>query len=444
MGARAWTERVVPQYVTTNPVMADAYARLLLAYERDARAAGWLAPGVPLHVVELGAGSGELAHHLLRRVRALGGAGRVRYVLTDISEKTLGAWERHPRLTPWFASGAADVALFDAERDDRLALRRAARVLAPGRLDGPLAVVANYVLDGLPQDAFRVGLDGGLEELLVAAEVDGQDLASVGLSLAAVTAPAAPYGDPELDGLLRLPDRPAAFTFPVTALRCLRRLAALPAGGRLALLAADRGDHRPAVIEESGVCDLARHGSVSMLVNFHALGAWFTGRGGRALLPDAGPEHLDVGCFLLGGGGAPETERTFREAVSGSGPDDFFSLKLALDAARDGLTLGQALAFLRLSGWDAHVFRRLAVVLQRADATPGQALEVERGAERLLDGFFPLADDLADERQLALELAVVVHAAGRDEAALRLLARAGDGPETDRWRSACLRRLGRA
>lgn len=450
-GAGAWTRGIVPQYVTSNPFIAGVYARLLLAYERDARAAGWLAPGEPLTVVELGAGSGQFAHHLLRRVDALGGGGRLAYVLTDFSERTLAAWERHPRLTPLFARGALDLACFDAEQDDRLALRRAGRVLGPGALGGPLVVIANYVFDGLPQDAFRFGPDGQVQELLVSSEVAATDLASVRLDLVAAPASPAPYGDAELDALVRAYatafERPATVALPIVTLGCLRRLAAIPAAGRLAVIAADRGDHRLEVLGGASDLDLARHGSVSMRVNFHAVAAWVAARGGRALLPDGGPQSIDVGCYLLGpdAGAAPETERTFREAVAEFGPDDFYTLKRAIDEQKDALTFGEALALLRLSGWDAHVLRGLGPALPRAAAraTPGQALDLERAAEGLWDGYFSLTDDRSDERELALDLALALHAASRDEAALRFLDRAGDVPDVARWRAACLRRLGR-
>lgn len=447
-GVEAFSQGLVPLYVTSNPFIAGVYARLLLACERDARAAGWLAPGEPLTVVELGAGSGRFAYHLLRRVEALGGAGRLSYVLTDLSERTLAAWERHPRLAPLFARGDLDLARFDAERDDRVALRRAGRVLAPGAGPGALAVVANYVLDGLPQDALRFGPEGRVEELLVAAEVDAADLSAVRLELEAVPASPAPYGDAEWDALVRgyaaAFDRPATVAFPIAALGCLRRLAAIPAAERLAVLAADRGDHRLAAIGGPADLELARHGSVSMRVNFHAIATWVAARGGRALLPDAGPELLDVGCYLLGGGARPETERTFREAVAEFGPDDFYTLKRSLDDHRQGLTFAGALALLRLSGWDAHLFRGLVTALLRRgpDATPGQALDLERAVDRLWDGFFPIADDRADERALALELALVLHAASRDEAALRFLERADDVEDARRLRAECLRRLG--
>ncbi len=444
-GPGAWEPGQVPHYVTSNPFIAGAYARLVLAFARDARARGWLAPDTPLTVLELGAGTGRFAYHLLRRAEDLGGAeaAGLRYVLSDAYEPTIAAWERHPRLARLFDRGRLDVARFDAERDVELSLRRAGRRLGPGDLEGPLVVIANYVFDGLPQDAFWV--EGGrLHELLVnerlgpTGEVDATLAEQADLDLEASPIEAGGYyGDAEWDALLgsqsaRLASREAAAcVLPIAALRCLRALAALPAGGRLMLLAADRGDHRPDSIGGGRDLQVAVHGSVSMRVDFHAIGAWFGSRGGRALHPDAGPQSLDVGAYVLGdeGGALPETDRTFREALAEFGPDDFFSLKKLLDASYDALTLPQALAALRLSAWDARIFEGLAAPLARLapELELGHALDLERAAARVWETFFPIREDGADAEQLALTLGEVLLAAHRAEAAHRYFVLAGPG-----------------
>ena len=57
-GLRAWQDGAVPHYVTSNPTIADAYARVVLGYWRDwqADASGHDAP---FYLLELGAGSGR-------------------------------------------------------------------------------------------------------------------------------------------------------------------------------------------------------------------------------------------------------------------------------------------------------------------------------------------------------------------------------------------------
>jgi tetratricopeptide (TPR) repeat protein len=440
-GVVAWSSGVVPDYVTSNPFIADAYARVALAFARDARARGWLAPGERLTVVELGAGSGRFGFHLLRRAEALGGADELRYVLTDISGRTLERWRTHPSLRSLLDDGRLHVARYDAVTD--------AGIDGVGR--GPLVVIANYVFDGIPQDAFQVD-QGALDELLLEAGEgdDPQALIQPRLEFQPRAATVAGYyGDAELERLLApyatLLPHGATFPFPAAALRCLRALAALPEDGRLLLLAADRGDHRVEGLGQVRDIELALHGSISMRVNLHAIAAWFAANGGRAVHADAPPEAIDVGCYLLARGPLPETDRALRDTLGTFGPDDFYVLKTIVEGRTDGLTIAQALAFLRLAGWDGRIFRLVHTqLLRRApDAEPAKARELERALGRVWESFFPISEDGEDAHELALELAWTLHAAKRDAAALTFFERAGDGPIAALGRGLSLERLGR-
>src|SRR5467141_4784562 len=59
-GVAAWSRSGVPQSITTSPIIARAYARIVLGFLRDMRAA--LDPDQPAYIVELGAGSGRFAY----------------------------------------------------------------------------------------------------------------------------------------------------------------------------------------------------------------------------------------------------------------------------------------------------------------------------------------------------------------------------------------------
>ena len=72
-GPRAWATGTVPHYVTCNPVMARAYAKVIVGFAADcARARGGTQASGPrtLYIVELGAGSGRLGWNLVRALRA--------------------------------------------------------------------------------------------------------------------------------------------------------------------------------------------------------------------------------------------------------------------------------------------------------------------------------------------------------------------------------------
>src|SRR4030081_420042 len=84
-GIAAWSRSHVPQAVTTSPIIARAYARVVLGFWRDMQAE--LAPSQPLYIVELGAGSGRFAFRFLNALTALlqnvaGTQPRFMYVMT--------------------------------------------------------------------------------------------------------------------------------------------------------------------------------------------------------------------------------------------------------------------------------------------------------------------------------------------------------------------------
>ncbi|CAN0420392.1 unnamed protein product, partial [Laminaria digitata] len=70
--------------------------------------------------------------------------------------------------------------------------------------------------------------------------------------------------------------------FPVGALRALRRLMSF-SHNRAVVISGDKGNNNPEQFR--GLMDphIAVHGSFSVMVNYHAIGAYFTSRGGFAL-----------------------------------------------------------------------------------------------------------------------------------------------------------------
>src|SRR6266849_367610 len=63
-GVAAWKSGNVPQAITTTPVIARAYARIVLGFWRDM--ASSLDPSQLVYIVELGAGSGRFAYRFLK------------------------------------------------------------------------------------------------------------------------------------------------------------------------------------------------------------------------------------------------------------------------------------------------------------------------------------------------------------------------------------------
>ncbi len=423
-GPGVWSSSTVPHYVTSNPFLAGGYARIVLGFLRDCRAAGaaFFDGGRPLHILELGSGSGRFTYHFLRKLLPLLRASTladvpVKVVMTDFAESNLASFRAHPRLAPYFAEGTLDVARFDVERDWELRLERSGEVLSPDAPGNPVVVIANYVFDSIPQDAFLVRGGKLHESLLTVSSLvrepdlgDPEMLARLLLAYEHRPVEGDYYGDAELDAILegyreRLAD--TALLFPVTALGAIRSLAAL-GGGKMLLLSADKGDHSERHLLGGREPGIAAHGGAfSMSVNYHAIGRYVAARSGRALHPPHLHCSISVGAFALGSGACPETALAYEE-VTAFGPDDYFLLTHGVERMSSDLALPQILAYLRLSGWDAHVVLgcHASLLAQVASAEDAVQEDVYRALRLVWDLHYPIGE----ERDLALHLAVLLHA----------------------------------
>lgn len=407
VGVEAW--RDIPFFVTSHRLAALAHARVVLALARDlSRQQAWQA-GAPLTVLELGAGTGRFAFHFLdclaELMAGLGlGEFPVTYVMADCSPDTVSFWEHHPGFAGALASGCLRLALHDASEPSGL------RLLDPGTgaavdlqpRSGPLVVIANYVLDSLPQDVFAVdgaGLHAGAVD---PGEPVVPDAANAAVEVPAVLAsfqfvPAASpfYGDAFLDATLAdcAADRGLGFfPFPLQALRWFRHLAGAGPAGAL-VLATDKAYGAQAEIPVGAAPDIAFHGEVfSMMVNLHALALGSARLGGSAAVRPNGV-NLQTGAFFLGSDAAryPEVTTALADAFDRPGPGAIYALYEHALAA-PGRTLDLMVAVLRAMEWDPEVFDHFAAdLLAKLGEGPRVAVADLRGhLEAVAGRIYPL------------------------------------------------------
>jgi tetratricopeptide (TPR) repeat protein len=425
---RAWSQGVVPHYITSNPFLARSYARLTAAYLRD-RSAG-IDAREPVYLIELGAGSGRFGYQFLKQALSL--PAPFKYVMTDFSEAAVAELSALPFFRPLVEAGALDFACFDAEAPQPLRLLHGGEVLAPGSLANPLLVVANYFFDGIPQDVFLLS-EGALHEarvtLLSPAGEPATDPGEIlhQLELEYSYEPAeneAFYGEEGLDDLLaeyRATLDSTNLAFPCAALRCLDWLSKLSAGGML-LLTADKGYIHEEALLNRVAPEVAWHGSLSMSVNYHALGRFFERRGGTVFQTRRRRSNLRICAMALGhpAEALRETARAFDDAVEHQGADDFFLMKLGLESAHASLSLHQILSYLRFSEWDAQIFLGLSGRLSElaAEADPETRQEIYLATRNIWNLYLPIGES----RDLAFQLAIVLTAIDYLPEALELFA----------------------
>jgi len=378
-GLSSW-EREVPYYATSNPAIADAYAQILWRFMVDWTAREGPGDAEPFYLVELGAGHGAFSFLLLRRLRqlreTLGGEGpSFVYVMTDFSQKLIESWQRKAELAPLAAAGLLDFALFDLDRSDEILLRRSgARLRAAGPSSGesasgkPVIVLANYVFDTVSHDLFRLA-GGRLQEALLEEEPtvppvgrnSGVPLGRFGRGLLFRDVELPYYRDePDLDAILAsyCRDLPGEtyLLLPVSALRAVGRLLAL-ARGRLLLLATDKGFSRHFAAMSGEVPTVAFHGSMSMMVNFDALGRFFHHRGGEAVHQPT--QQSIVTSLLLAGTSLselPETRETLATWLETFSPANLLALYQQWFPHQGWTSPENLLAYLAVSRWDPQIF----------------------------------------------------------------------------------------
>ncbi|MEN3326520.1 MAG: hypothetical protein V7638_1327 [Acidobacteriota bacterium] len=415
-GIEAWRSGAVPHHITSSPFIADAYARVVMGFLRDLSV---LDCGQPVHIVELGSGSGRFTYSFLKKFLNLQRnsvlkAIPVRYVMTDFTESNIEHWRNHPSLFPFIKDGLLDLARFDLESDVQLELLHSGDVLSTDTLRNPLVVISNYVFDSTPQDAF-VAADEKLFELLITLttsqkEIDPADsdiLSRINISTNENPINGNYYADPKWNRILldykrRLSD--TSFLFPTSALQCIQNLHRL-SSGRMLLLSADQGYSRDEALSRGRETPtFAFHGSFSMMVDYQIIGEYCRNLGASVLHPARTAGHLNISAFMFGKVPCDfvETRQAYAEAIEKFGPDDFFILKEPFEQIYPVLTLDQILAFLRLSCWDYKRFHESLPALKEhlPVMTDLQKRQLHEAILKVWDSYLPIGE----ESDLAFEL----------------------------------------
>ena len=208
--------------------------------------------------------------------------------MTDASASVVDFWRDNPRLRPFVDAGLLDFAHFDLLEPAPLSLLKSGLTLGAGEVANPVVLIANYIFDSIPQDAFTIKdrqLFAGL--VTVSASTPELDLAApdskvrISISFETDTAPidANADTDPLLRPILqayqqRLED--TSLLIPRAAMACVRFFQQL-AGGRALCLIGDFGDTREDELQGHGPPGFGAGGGFWLPVNFHALGEYARG-----------------------------------------------------------------------------------------------------------------------------------------------------------------------
>ncbi|MHC4390048.1 MAG: tetratricopeptide repeat protein [Planctomycetota bacterium] len=369
LGVDAWRKGDIPSLASTNALVAETYADAILGYLTDLRAQ--LEPDSPVYVVELGAGSGRLGFLILKALERfealhlLDGLPPIVYVLSDPVQGTLDFFRSHPPLVPFLESGKLAVARYKHTDGARLRLEPNGPTLTPNSQPNPIVGIANYVFDTLEQDAFRCR-EGELFESQVLLEgptdpTSAEELKKLRLHFHDVKLNGPGYDDPDVQSVLeayRTGMDQASFLIPIGAIRAVRSLRALAAGGEMLLLSADKGEARMESFEGIWDWSLTVHaGCFSFMVNYHALGLFAEAGGGRVFHAEDGRDGFRATALVMGAAASRKhghLSKALSRALTGFGVGDF--LAIAEAPTGPNIESARAMAHVRACAYDPYVF----------------------------------------------------------------------------------------
>lgn len=442
-GIEAWQREEVPHYITNNSFIAVAYAEMIFGFLQDRARLGYTSE--PVTIVELGAGSGRLAFHVLKELCELRDfAGIIlppfRYCLSDFALKNISYWQQHSSLLSFVEQGILDFAHFDAVHDTELHLTQSNTIIRAGDLQQPLLVIANYFFDSIPQELIYVGeskiyechvslhFPDGTNDLKPADMLDKLIPEYHYVRATEYEQESYPYRDVIELYQQKLED--SHILFPATGLACLERLGQLSKEGFL-LLTADKGDHRLENWEFAEPPRLIHHGSFSLTANYQAIQTFFEQKGAQSFFTTHHYKNLNVGCILMLQDPISHvnTRLAYRRFVDRFGPDDFFTMKEWFDQHLDEMELRHILSFWRLSGHDAQLFlqsvNRITNLLP--NSSDEEMSDVHNGIHLMWTGYYPMEE----RNDLALDCGMLLFEMDQFEDALVFFERSRNVSKVD-------------
>ncbi|NOW91277.1 tetratricopeptide (TPR) repeat protein [Clostridium beijerinckii] len=449
-GPEAWIKGIVPQYITTNPYIANQYAKTVFGYLRDYVAREDVDKNTVIYIMELAAGVGRFTYTFLKRfLHMIENSSlkdiKFKYIVTDFAERNIEYWQNHSFLSPYFEAGILDCATFDISKDDEIKLRHSGEVLSQGKMKNPLILFANYTFDSLPQDTFYVNNGEIYEGVITITSPDEKGDPNDKSILAGVDYY---YTDKKIDGNSYYEDKnlndvlmhyknsleDTAFYMPIIGLRCISRLRKL-FNDDVILISADKGYKNEESMDKNYHPFLSKHGCISMTVNFHAIELYFKALGGKTIHSIYEHENINVSLFMASNSDNDfiETSMAYNEIIESVGPDDFYIMKKAIMPLSSSLTTKELLAFLRFTVWDSRTLLELYNILieriENEENFPKD--ELADAINKVWEYYFPIGE----EGDLGYYFGSILGYLGYDNDALKLLESSlefyGECPETN-------------
>ncbi len=410
-GIDAWVDEV-PFYVTSNPVIADKYASVTARFLQDWVERDPQSLQHTFYIVELGAGTGQFSFYflkrfldLLQRYRADG--IKFCYVMTDFTNNNIDYWKKHPGLSDFISKDLLDFAIFDIEQDQSIELILQKKTLAPQSLSTPITLIANYLLDSIVVDVFKVQ-NQTIQASHVSAVVNGSHKNSdeiqwdkVSFSYESLPIEGQYYQQSDINSvLMRYQNQlqQSYLHFPIGALQGLENISAI-SQGKLILLSSDKGYVSLPELEDLDPPEIAFHGSFSLMVNYHAIGEYCKLKQGDAFTQKPF-DSFSTSAFSIGFDfkGLPRTHSVLEDSIGEFCPGHYYHFYDHFEQTLGSASLEYIASVLNFTHWDPEIFNlaheRISDLIDGADADVVDYLSLHLPAVIEHFYFMPGADDV--------------------------------------------------
>ncbi|MES2673637.1 MAG: GNAT family N-acetyltransferase [Pseudomonadota bacterium] len=299
-----WGRNSVVSAAPNNPLMAHTYVEMILAFWQDNLDMGLINPEQPLYILELGSGSGELAHGVVQQLfeRLTDSSLNLLkpiYIVSDLIQANLDFASNHAKLAPFLNKEQIDFALLNAEEVNQISLDKSGVTLTFNSLHNPLVVIANNVFGCLKQDLIAIHYGKFFDGYIAVALSENKEVnITQDLQYDWRELPDAHnYDSTLLDHYLRyLNSNP--ILVPTGAIKCLDSLSQFTKLPSL-VLSADRGISTLQQLRQQAAPEFANDASLSLPVNYHALGVLTETHSGIAMNCQRQLNSLAMSALIL-------------------------------------------------------------------------------------------------------------------------------------------------
>jgi len=380
-GIMAWSNNKMPFYATSNPYIADSYAQIIIRFFQDTISLPTYSDQEPIYILEMGTGTGMFSYHLIKKLLTLQqdlnlSHVKWQYIMSDIVSGNLEFWETQPNLRPYIEAGYIDFAIYDAEKNNKIQLKRSQLILTDKTFSNPLIAIANYVFDSLRHDfcyikagEIQIGMVNPILEIDNNINNQGMDIRAIDPEFHYSTVALPFYKQSVINNILaelRANVNNNHFILPIGPINCLENLLHM-AKDQLLVLIADKGYSYSYENYKHAPTDIViHHDAISLAVNFQALAQYTTLKKGSTYLSNG---TFDINCAaLLFGNNQPKFNET-RTAINSQferfNPGGLTRLHVFLNAYKQFSNPGLVLAQLNNTCWDTNVFNENLMILMQ-------------------------------------------------------------------------------